>query len=42
MRMKDERVPKKAFKEYLEGRRLFGRPRGGCKDAVDMVVNRTF
>jgi len=27
-RMKDERVPQKALKGYLEGRRPVGRPRG--------------
>jgi len=28
MRMRDERVPKKALKGYREGRRPVGRPRG--------------
>jgi hypothetical protein len=28
MRMKDERVPKKALEGYREGRRAAGRPRG--------------
>ena len=28
MRMKDERVPKKALNGYREGRRPVGRPRG--------------
>lgn len=35
MRIKDERVPKKALKEYREGRRPVGKPRGRWLDALD-------
>jgi len=38
MRMKEERVTKKAMKGYIEGRRAFGRPRGRWLDAVDRDV----
>jgi len=40
MRMKDERVPKKATKEYIEGRRPVGRSRGRWLDAVDRDAKR--
>jgi hypothetical protein len=35
LRMKDERLPKKALKGYIEGRRPVGRPRGRWLDKVD-------
>ena len=35
LRVKVERVPKKALEEYIEGRRPVGRPRGRWLDAVD-------
>jgi len=35
MRMKDERVPKKAIKGYSEGSRPVGRPGGRWYDAAD-------
>ena len=35
MKMKDERIPKKALKAYVEGRRPVGRPRGRWLDKVD-------
>jgi hypothetical protein len=35
MKMKEERVPKKATNGYIEGRRPIGRPRGRWLDAVD-------
>ena len=38
MRMKDERVPKKALKGYREGRRPVGSPRGRWLDKVDRDV----
>ena len=34
-RIKYERVPKKALKGYIEGRRPVGRPRGRWLDKVD-------
>jgi hypothetical protein len=40
MRMKDERVHKKAFKGYIEWRTLFDRPRGRWIDAVDRDAKR--
>jgi hypothetical protein len=40
MRIKEEKVPKKALKGYVEGRRAVGRPRGRCTDAVDRDVWR--
>jgi hypothetical protein len=35
LRTKDERAPEKALKEYIEGRRQVGRPRGKWTEAVD-------
>jgi len=35
VRMKDERVPKKALKRYIEGRRPVGRSRGRWLGNVD-------
>ena len=35
MRIKDERVPKKALKGYIEGRRPVGKPRGRWLGAAD-------
>jgi len=35
MRIKDERLPKKALKGYIERRRPVGRPRGRWLDKVD-------
>jgi hypothetical protein len=40
MRMKDERVPKKAFKGYIEGRRPVRRSRGMWVGAVDRDFKR--
>jgi len=40
MRMKDERVPKKAVKGHTEGRRLVGKPRGRWFDSVDRAAKR--
>ena len=40
MRMKEERVPKKALNGYIEGRRPVGRPRGSWSDAVDRDARR--
>jgi hypothetical protein len=36
LRVKFERVPKKALEGYIEGRSPVGRPRGRWLDAVDM------
>jgi len=38
MRMKVERVPKKALERYIEGRRPIGRPRGRWLNAMDRDV----
>jgi hypothetical protein len=38
---KDERIPKIAFKGYLEGRRPVGRQRGTWIDAVGRNAKRT-
>jgi hypothetical protein len=35
MRIKDERVPQKALKGYIEGRRPVGKPRGRWLGAAD-------
>jgi hypothetical protein len=35
LRVKVERVPRKALEVYIEGRRPVGRPRGRWLDAVD-------
>jgi hypothetical protein len=40
MRLKDERVPKKALKGYTEGRRQVGRTRGKWFDSVDRDTER--
>ena len=40
MRVKVERVPKKALEGYIEGRRPVGRPRGRWLDAVDRDAKR--
>ena len=40
MRMKDERVRKKAFEGYTEERRPVGRPRGRWINAVDRDARR--
>ena len=40
MRMKDERVPKKALKGHTEGRRPVGMPRGRWINAVDRDAKR--
>jgi hypothetical protein len=40
MRMKDERVPKKALKGHTEGRRSVGRPRRKWFDSVDRAAER--
>jgi hypothetical protein len=40
MRVKDERVTKKALKGYVEGRRPVGRPRGRWLDAVGKDAER--
>ena len=37
---KDERVPKKALKGYIKGRRLLGRPRGRWMNAMDRDTKR--
>ena len=39
-RMRDERVPQKALKGYLEGRRPVGRSRGRRWDAMDRDAKR--
>jgi hypothetical protein len=41
MRLKDERVLKKAMKEYIEGRMPAGRPRQGWLEAVGKYAKRT-
>jgi len=41
MRMKAERVPKKATKGYTKDGKPAGRPRGGWLDAVDRDAKRT-
>jgi hypothetical protein len=40
MRMKDERVPKKALKGYTDWRKPVGRPRGRWIDAVERDAKR--
>jgi hypothetical protein len=40
VRMKDERVPKKAMKGYTEARRPVGRSRGRWLDAMDRDAMR--
>ena len=39
-RMKDESVPKKGLKGYIERRRPVGRPRGRWLDAMDRDTKR--
>lgn len=38
LRMKEESLPKKALKGYIEGRRLVGKPRGKWIDAVGKIM----
>jgi hypothetical protein len=38
MGIKEKRVPKKVLKEYIEGRRPVGKPRGRWLDAADRDV----